>query len=65
MTDFLGIDIKTLNDGGFQFYQTGFICKVLEATDIENCNGFPIPTKVESPIGTYKNGSEANRDYTN
>ena len=30
--EFLGIDIKTLDNGGFQFCQIGLICKVLEAT---------------------------------
>ena len=32
VSEFLNIDRKTLNDGGFQFYKTGLICKVLEAT---------------------------------
>ena len=44
VSEFLGIDIKTLDNGGFQFLQTGFICKVLEATGMEHCNGFPTPT---------------------
>ena len=29
VSEFLGIDIKTLNDGGFQFFQTVLIRKVL------------------------------------
>ena len=37
MSDFLGIDIKTLDNGGFQFCQTGLIHKVVEATGMENC----------------------------
>ena len=32
MSEFLVIDVKTLNDGGFKFCQTGLIHKVLEAT---------------------------------
>ena len=36
MSDFLGIDIKTLDDGGFQFCQTGLIRKFLENTGMEN-----------------------------
>ena len=32
VSEFLGIDIKTLDNGGFQFCQTGLIRKVLEAT---------------------------------
>ena len=40
MSEFLGIDIKTLDDGGFQFCQTGLIHKVLEVTGMENYNGF-------------------------
>ena len=59
MSEFLGIDIKTLDNGGFQFCQTGLIRKVLEATEMEDCNGSPTPTKVEAPLGTYVNGSEA------
>ena len=43
---FLGIDIKTLDNCGFKFCQTGLIRKVLEATGMEHSNGFPTPTKV-------------------
>ena len=32
VSEFLGIDIKTLDNGVFQFCQTGLIHKVLEAT---------------------------------
>ena len=52
VSEFLGIDIKTLDNGRFQFCQTGFICKVLEAAEIKDCNGFPTPTKVEAYLGT-------------
>ena len=65
MSEFLGIDIKTLDNGVFQFLQTGLIRKVLEATGMEDCNGLPTPTKVEAPLGTYLNGSEAKRDWPN
>ena len=63
MSEFLGIYIKTLYNGGFQFGQTGLILKFLEDTWMDNCNGFLTPTKVEAPLGTYANGSEANRDW--
>ena len=62
MSDFLSIDIKKLDNGGFQFCQTGLIRKVLEATEMEHCNGLPKTTKVEALLGTYTNGSEANID---
>ena len=65
MSEFLDIDIKTLDNGGFQFCQTGLIHKVLEATGMEHCNRLPTLTKVEAPLGTYVNGSEAKRDWTN
>ena len=65
VSEFLGIDIKTLDYGVFQFCQTGLIRKILEATDMEHCNGLPTRTKVESPLGVYANGSEAKRDFTN
>ena len=39
VSEFLGIDIKTLDDGGFQFCQTGLIRKVLEATGMSHSNG--------------------------
>ena len=65
MSNFLGIDIKTLDDGGFQFFLTEYIRKVLEATGMEDCNGLPTPTKVEAPLGTDINGSEAKRDWPN
>ena len=32
---------------------------------MEHCNGLPTPTKVEAPLGTDKNGSEANIDWPN
>ena len=65
VSEFLGFDIKTLDNGGFQFCQTGLIRKVLEATGMEHCNGLPTPTKVEAHIVTDANGCEANRDYPN
>ena len=65
MSEFLGIDIKTLDDGGFQFCKTGLIRKVLESTGMKHSNGFPTPTKVETPLGTDANSSEAKRDWTN
>ena len=46
VSEFLGIYIKTLYYGGFQFCQTGLIRKFLEATGMEHCNGFPTHTKV-------------------
>ena len=64
-SEFLGIDIKTLNDRGFQFYQNEFIRKFLEATGMENFNGLPTPTKVEAPIGTDKNFYDAKRYWPN
>ena len=60
MSYFLGIDIKTLDDSVFQFYQNVLIQKLLEATGMEHCNGSTKPTKVEAPLGTDKNSSEAN-----
>ena len=65
MSKFLGIDIKTLDDVGFQFCQTGYIRKFLEATRIDHCNGFPTPTNIDAPLGTDANGSEAERDWPN
>ena len=65
MYEFLGIDIKTLDDGRYQFFQAGFILKVLESTGMDYCNEFPTPTKDEAPLGTDDNGSEAKRDCTN
>ena len=65
VSEFLSIDIKTLVNGGFHFCQTGLIHKVLEATGTEHCNGLPTPTKVEAPLGTDENGSEAKRNWKN
>ena len=59
MSNFLGIDIKTLGDSGFKFCQTVLIRKVLESTGMEHFNGLPTPTKVETPLGTDRNSSEA------
>ena len=55
MSELLFIDIKTLNGGVFQFYQTVLILKLLEATGMDHCNGFTTPTKVEAPLGTDSN----------
>ena len=63
VSELLGIDIKTLDDGGFQFCQTGLIRKVLESTGMEHSNGLPTPNKVDAPLGTDVNGSEAKRDW--
>ena len=65
MSGFLDIYIKTLDDGGFQICQTGLICKVLKATGMYNCNWFPTSTKVEAPLGTDHNSSEAKRGRSN
>ena len=62
---FLCIDVKTLDNGGFKFCQTGLIRKVLEATAMEHCNGLPTPSKVDAPLGTDMNGSEAKRYWPN
>ena len=47
------------------FFKTVLIHKVLEATGMDHSNGLPAPTKVESPLGTDVNGSEAKRDWPN
>ena len=65
VSEFVGIDIKTLDNFGFQFCQTGLIRKVLEATGMEDCNGLPTPTSVEAPLRTDVNGSEAKKDWPN
>ena len=65
VSEFLGIDIKTFDNCGSQFCQTGLIRKVLEATGMEHSNGFPTPTKFEAPLGIDVNGSEAKRDRPN
>ena len=65
VSEILGIYIKTLDDGVFQFFQTVLIHKVLEATGVDHCNGLPTPTKVEAHLGIYDNSSEAKRDWPN
>ena len=65
VSEFSVIDIKTLYDGGFQFHQTGLICKVLEAIGMEHCNGFPTETMVETHLETDKNGCEDKIDRPN
>ena len=65
VSEFLFIDIKALDDGGFQFFQTGLVRKILEATGMEHSNGFPTHTKVEASLGPYANGCEDNSDFPN
>ena len=62
MSDFLGIDIKTLDNGVSNFCQTQLIHKVLETTGMEHSNGLPTRTKVEAHLEIDANGSEAKRD---
>ena len=57
MYELLGFGTNTLDDYGFQFYQTGLIYKVLEATEIDYSNGLPTPTKVDAPLRAYDNGT--------
>ena len=50
--EFLGIDMKKIDNGVLQLYQTGFIQKLLEATVMDHCNGFTTHTKVQVGSGT-------------
>ena len=61
MSEFLIIDVKTLYDGVFQFYQTGLIHILLEATVLDYCNGFTMPKNSEAPHKKYDNGTESKR----
>ena len=65
MSEFFVIYIKTLDCGGFQFYQTLFLLGVLEVTGMEHCNWLPITTKVEAPLEAYDNILEANLYWPN
>ena len=62
MSEFLGIDIKTLYESILQFYKNVLINKILEVRGMDNCNDFPISTKVNAPIGTANNILEYKRD---
>ena len=42
-----------------------YIWKLLEATGMEHCNGFPTPTKVQSPLGKYYSGPQDKIDLPN
>ena len=65
VSEFLGIDDNTLDNGGFQFFLTGLTRKVLETTGMDHSNRLPTPTKVEAPLGIDVNGSEDKRDCSN
>ena len=65
MHELLGICINIFDDGRFQFYQTGLVLKVLEATWMDNSNGLPVPKKVEAYIGTYENVTGDRKYWTN
>ena len=58
LSELLSIYIKTLDDGRFQFCQTGLINKVLKATGMDHCNFLPTPANIEAPLGTDAKGSE-------
>ena len=65
VSEFLCIYIKTLVYGGFKFFPTGLIFKVLEATGMYYCNGLPTPTKVQAPLGTDNNGYKSKIYWNN
>ena len=65
MSEFLSIGIKTLDDVGCSFYQTGLIRKVFKSTWMEHFNRLPTPTEVEAPLEVDVNDSEAKRDWLN
>ena len=55
--ELLGLDINTLDNGIFQFFQTELILNVLKTTGIEYCNILTTPAMVEEPLGIYEIGS--------
>ena len=63
--EFLGLDINILDYDVFQLSKTELICKILEATWMDNCNDMIIPTRVEAPLGVDDNVIEAKRDCPN
>ena len=63
MSKFLDIEIKTLDNAGFQLYQTEFIREVLEATIMDHLNGFKIPTIVAEPLSKGMNYPESKIDW--
>ena len=65
VSEFLGIDIKTLDDGIFHFYQTGSIRKVSEAIWTHYFNELSTPTMFETPLGTDQNSPESKIDWQN
>ena len=65
MSEFLGIDMKTLDNFGFKFSQTGLICNVFFATWMEHCNELSRTNKAESTLGTDDSGSESKIDRPN
>ena len=65
MYELLGIGIKSLDNGGFKFYEIELIHKVLEDKETDNCNYFTTPIRVNEPLGKYENGLYANIYWTN
>ena len=61
MSEFLGIDIITLDNGGFQFYQTRLNHKVLEVTGLDSCNGLQATTMVDATLVADENLFEDKR----
>ena len=51
VSELLVVDIKTWYYGGFQFYRTGLIRKVLEYTGMGHCNGFTSLTNFRCLLG--------------
>ena len=65
MSELLCIDINTLDDFLFQFYQTGLVNKVLEAAGVDNFNVLLTTTKGEVTLGKDENDPDANRYWPN
>ena len=58
VTEYLGINIKKLEDGGYRLTQPGLAQKVLEATGMTKCSPAITPNSSDKPLGSDKNGPD-------
>ena len=58
VSEYLGINIKKTEDGGYRLTQPGLAQKILEATGMTECSPAISPTSGDKSLGSDKNGQE-------
>ena len=63
ISEYLGIKINYLADGGYKLTQPGLISQILQATSMATCNAKMTPTKVFALLGTNADSKPAKCEW--